>query len=227
MRAAPGRRPALGIVPLGSGNDFAFGAGVPLAPADAVRRLFAGTPAPVDVATVSDGTRTALWNNTLGIGFDARVNIRSRSLRGLHGFPMYFAAVLLTLAREHHPVTLTLTFDDEAPVERTVLMLTLANGPREGGGFRTTPVSRVDDGVLEFAMLGDVGRLTVLGLIPKILNGTHGASPHVTLGAFRRLRLDADRPLPIHLDGELWATPDDGVRRLDVTVVPAAIRLLR
>jgi diacylglycerol kinase family enzyme len=106
-------------------------------------------------------------------------------------------------------------------------MLTLANGPREGGGFRTTPASRVDDGVLEFAMLGNVGRLTVLRLIPKLLQGTHGTSPHVTLGAFRRLQIVADRPLPIHLDGEVWATPEIGVRQLEVAIAPAAIQLVR
>jgi YegS/Rv2252/BmrU family lipid kinase len=227
MRTEPARRPALGVVPIGSGNDFAFGAGVPLAPADAVQRLFAGAASAIDVASVRDGTRTEHWNNTLGIGFDARVNIRSRTIRGLHGFAMYFVAVLLTLAREHHPTTLTLTFDDEPPIERAALMLTLGNGPREGGGFQTTPASRVNDGVLEFAMLGDVGRLTLLGLIPKLLRGTHGTSRDVTLGSFRRLRLVADRPLPIHLDGELWARPEADVRQLEVAVVPAAIQLVR
>ena len=96
-----------------------------------------------------------------------------------------------------------------------------------GGGFLTTPASRVDDGLLEFAMVGPVGRLTLLALIPRLLRGTHGASPHVTLGSFRRLRLVADQALPIHLDGEVWATPETGVRQLEVAIVPAAIRLVR
>ena len=179
-------------MPIGSGNDFAFGAGVSIDVGESIGRIFTGTPRAVDVAVARDDHgRVAHWANTLGIGFDAKVNIMSRTIRGLHGFPMYLVAVFRTLAQDHEPATLRLRFDDGATTERRVSMLTLGNGPREGGGFRTTPAAAVDDGRLDFVLIEDVSRLEMFRLIPRLTKGTHGAERHVTLGSFRRLHLVA------------------------------------
>ena len=227
MRVGAAQRPSLGVVPVGSGNDFAYGASVPTDSAESIERIFTGKPKAIDVAVARDDhDRIEYWNNTLGIGFDAKVNIMSRTIRGLHGFPMYLVAVFRTLLQDHEPANLTLRFDDGPAIEHSVSMLTLGNGPREGGGFRTTPAARVDDGSLDFMMISHVSRITMLSLIPKLTNGTHGASRHVTLGSFRRLRLRADRALPIHADGELWSAYEANTRELEVEIVPGAIQLL-
>src|SRR5439155_18691748 len=132
MQVGAAERPRLGVVPIGSGNDFAFGAGVSIDVGESIGRIFTGTPRAVDVAVARDDHgRVAHWANTLGIGFDAKVNIMSRTIRGLHGFPMYLVAVFRTLAQDHEPATLRLRFDDGATTERRVSMLTLGNGPRE------------------------------------------------------------------------------------------------
>ncbi len=227
MRIAPPHRPRLGVAPIGSGNDFAFGAGVPLDAAEAMKRVFTGAAKAVDVGVIRDNNqRTEYWDNTVGIGFDGKINIMSRKIEGLYGFPMYLTAVLRTLVQDYESAQMKLWFDAQPVVERNVLMITLGNGPREGGGFLTTPASKMDDGQLDFMTISHMGRLAILGMLPKVMKGTHIYDKRVTVGAFCKLRLEADRALPIHTDGELWAPYEVNTRQVEIEIMPGAIELI-
>ncbi len=227
MRVALPHRPKLSVVPIGSGNDFAYGAGVPMDPAESMKRVFTGTARPIDIGVAHDNNhRTEYWDNSVGIGFDGKINIMSRKIDGLYGFPMYLTAVLRTIATDYESAQMKLTFDDGPTIERNVLMLTLGNGLREGGGFLTTPAAKVDDGQFDYVTVSHMGRVAILGLLPKVMNGTHGADKRVTLGTFRKLRLEADRALPIHTDGELWSPYEVNTRTVEVEIMAGAIQLL-
>jgi len=227
MRVAAPHRPKLAVVPIGSGNDFAFGAGVPMDPAEAMKRAFTGATKPVDIGVLHDNNnRTEYWDNSVGIGFDGKINIMSRKITGLYGFPMYLTAVLRTIFQDYESAQMKLWIDDQPVVERNVLMLTLGNGPREGGGFLTTPDAQVGDGHFDYVIVGHMGRIAILGLLPKVMNGTHGSDKRVTISAFRKLRLEADRALPIHTDGELWSPYEVNTRVVEVEIMAGAIQLL-
>ena len=227
MRVAPPHRPKLGVVPIGSGNDFAFGAGVSLDPNEAMKRVFTGTTKAVDIGSIRDNNnRLEYWNNTVGTGFDAKVNIMSRKMTSIYGFALYLTATLRTIAQDYESAQEKLIFDDGEPIERSVLMLTLGNGPREGGGFLTTPSSKVDDGTFEYAMIGHMGRAAILQLLPQVMQGTHGKSKRVTMGTFKKLRVEADRALPIHTDGELWSPYEVNTRWFEIEMSPGAVQLL-
>jgi diacylglycerol kinase family enzyme len=88
--------------------------------------------------------RFALFDNNLGIGFDAIVVIQTESITRVHGFLMYFVAVLRTIAFYYQTPHLTLDFDGEQ-VAQQVLFLAMGLGPRGGGGFFLTPDARHDD----------------------------------------------------------------------------------
>ncbi len=223
MRVPPEKRPVLGVVPLGSGNDFAYGVGLPSDPHEALPIALTAQPRTVDVMRVSDEHgREEFCDNTLGIGFDAIVTIRSHQLPVVRGFVMYLTAVLQTIALNHHPLHARLE-SDEAAWETDLLMLVVGNGPREGGGFLTTPDAKVDDGILHYVAIGGVSRPHMLQLVPKVMQGTHGGDPEVQMGALRRLHVETDRPMQIHLDGEIFAGFDSHVRQLDIEVIPQAL----
>ncbi len=226
MKIEAARRPRLGIVPLGSGNDFAPTAGIKADPQEAIRRVFNGAAKPVDVALMKDASgRSEYFNNTAGIGFDTAVNIRSRQIKGLHGFLMYFAATMQTIAMNFEAPHMQVTFDG-GTIDQPVLMLTLGNGPREGGGFMTTPASKIDDGLLDFVYIKKISQFRMLQLVPKVMNGSHVTDPDVKIETTTRLVLDADRALPIHTDGELFAPYEANVRHVEVNIVPGAIQLI-
>ncbi len=223
MRVEPARRPRLGIVPIGSGNDFAIAAGVPANPQEAVQRAFSGTERQVDVARICDGDgRAEYFDNTCGMGFDGAILIRTRKFKHIYGFLMYLTATLQTIAHDFAAPHLRVTYDG-GTLDQPILMLTVGNGPREGGGFITTPASRIDDGVLDFVYIQPVSKFRMLQLVPKVLAGTHVNEPDVHIGRATRLVLDSDRALPIHLDGELFAPFEANVRHVEIDVVPGAI----
>lgn len=225
MKLPPERRPILGVVPLGSGNDFARAAGIPPHPPEALRRALIGDPRPVDLGRVQDDLgRLEYFDNTLGIGFDGVVNLRSHRLPLLRGFLMYFIAVIQTILLNFEPMNLEIETDQER-IQTSALMLTLCNGPREGGGFHVAPEARIDDGILNYVLVSKVSRPMMFRLIPEFLNGTQARFPQVRLGAFRHLRLTSDRPLYIHADGEVFSGFGTRLHHLEVECLPGAIRV--
>ena len=226
MQVPAEQRPRLGIVPLGTGNDFAHAAGVKSQPAEALRQAYTGQPRRMDIGKLSDSLgRTEYADNAIGIGFDATVTIRSRQFTYLHGFPVYLLAVLQTILLNHDAPRMQVTTDREQWDER-MLMLVLCNGGREGGGFFVSPEALPDDGVLHYAAVRKVSRPMMLRLIPEVMNGTHGRFKQVRMGHFRHLELKADAPLVIHTDGEIFAGFGMDVRALSVEVIPGAIEVM-
>jgi len=220
------KRPRLAVVPIGSGNDFAHNVGVPSDHEQAMQRILTGSPRPVDIGRVTDGTgRAEYWDNTLGIGFDATVTIYSYQITRLQGFAMYLWAVIQTIVRNHDAPRMTIRTDRET-LDEAVLMLTVCNGPREGGGFRVAPAARPDDGVLDYAMIGKVSRPMMFRLIPEVMNGTHGRFRQVRLGTCRRLDLTAESPVTVHTDGEVFAGFTSKVSTLAIEVLPAALHVI-
>ncbi|MBI3760811.1 MAG: diacylglycerol kinase family lipid kinase [Chloroflexi bacterium] len=227
MKIAPAHRPVLGIVPIGSGNDFAGGVGVLRPAPEAARRVLAGEAKSVDVGVIRDEHgRVEYWDNACGIGFDAAVNLQSRTIKGLYGFAMYFAATLKTIALNYDAPHMKLKWDG-GEADKPILMLTVGNGPREGGGFQTTPDSKFDDGVLDFVTIDKVSRAMMLRLIPEVMSGKHGRFRQVMISRTTKLTLDADRPIPIHLDGEVFAHYESNVKHVEVEVIPGAIQLMQ
>ena len=219
-------RPALGVVPIGSGNDFAEYNGIPFQPEQALRQALSGQVRVLDMARVSDEHgRAEYFDNTIGIGFDAAVNIRARRITFIHGFPMYLLATLQTVAADFDCIPMEIQTDRESWSQPT-LMLTLGNGQREGGGFFVTPEARMDDGLLHYATIGKLSRLRMLRLIPEVMKGTHGRFKQFRLGSCRQMTVLAERPLCIHLDGEIFAGFDSDIHQLKVEALPSALRLV-
>jgi diacylglycerol kinase (ATP) len=220
------RRPRLGVIPMGSGNDFAFNIGMHKRPELALRQILDGKPRRIDIAHLSDNLgRSEYWNNTLGIGFDGTVAIRTRTIPVVRGFLMYLVAVLQTVILNHEAPRLNVVTDQES-WEDHKLMLVLCNGAREGGGFIVAPGASVDDGMLDYVTIGKVSRLMMLRLIPEVMKGTHTRFPQVKTGKFRKMEIQSDRPLYIHADGEIFAGFGTNLHQLVLEVVPGAIEVV-
>ncbi|HUH98936.1 MAG TPA: diacylglycerol kinase family protein [Anaerolineales bacterium] len=227
MQLPADRRPVLGIVPVGSGNDFAHAVGVPMESDHALDHALQGPPVTVDLGVMTDQHgRKEYFDNTIGIGFDTVVTIRAHKMPILRGFPMYFAAVLQTIFLNHEPIKMQIEADDKK-WEQSNLMLTLCNGPREGGGFMIAPEAKVDDGLLHYAMIVNVGRLMMLRIVPEVMKGTHGKFKEVTLGSCRKMKVVADRPMYIHADGEIYTSFGSNLRELTFEVLPNALKVVR
>lgn len=226
MQLSEDQRPRIGVVPMGSGNDFAYAAGIEGSPAEALRQVMSGNPKKYDIIRVEDNRgRVEYVDNTIGIGFDATVTIRSHRLPIIRGFLMYFTAVIQTIILNHDAALLDIETDQESWQEST-LMLVLGNGGREGGGFMVTPGAVPTDGIINYAAISKVSRAMMFRLVPEVMNGTHGRFKQVRTGQLKSMKLASDRPLFIHMDGEIFAGFGTDVRELTIDIIPGAIEVL-
>ena len=177
----------LGIIPIGSGNDLAYGLGIRESPEEAVDRLFTGQRRTLDLGRVTDDRgQSKVFQNNLGIGFDAIVVMRTETITRIQGFLMYLTAVLQTIAFYYATPYMELTFDGQ-PVNQRALFLYAGMGPRGGGGFLLTPEARWDDDLIDTCLVNPVSRLTMLYMLTRVMKGTHVTSPHVTMRKSREI----------------------------------------
>lgn len=225
VTAVAGTRTALGIVPLGSGNDNAAGLGLPADPRSAVDlivRHLEHQPegVPTDALRITGATGQSWAMGTVSCGIDAVVNEvanRMRWPRGQLRYPLALFRVLPTHRRPRYRVAA-----GDWLWEGTAVVVAASNVGRFGGGMRIAPTARPDDGLMDVAIGGDIGALRLLALFPRIYRGTHVTDPRVEVRRAGRVHISAAVPRSVFADGE-------PVGHLPVTVeaVPGAVRMLR
>ena len=228
MQVPADKRPMMGIVPIGSGNDFAYAMGITEDPAHALANALKGEKVQVvDIGLLSDENgRTEYFDNTIGIGFDAVVTIRSHKLPIVKGFLMYLTAVIQTIILNHNPAKMQIETESKK-WEQDVIMLTLCNGPREGGGFMLSPKSKNDDGIMEFLTVNKISRATMFRLVPEFLKGTHMRFKQIQMGEFKTFSLSSDLPLYIHADGEIYTSFGSNLHKASFEILPQALRVVK
>lgn len=215
----------MGVVPLGTGNDFAKMLGVPVGLA-AVSALAQTSVAHADygrvVWTGGEEAGSGYCFNGLGIGFDARVARAAARYKHLPGVAGYIAAVLETLVGWKAPHA-SIWLDGTQVFNAPLLLAAVGNGTTAGGGFVLTPQASIFDARLDACLIRGVPRRRILSLLPTALRGTHVHAPEVRMSTFTYLRLTSDVPVSIHADGEGLAAAAQAV---EVSLVPAGLPVL-
>lgn len=208
----------LGILPVGSANDFAESMGIDTDLHRAAQRLVRGYTRPADLGRVND----RYFDNNVGIGFEALVDIEAHKIKRLQGMPLYLIAVFRALVRFPFPVV-DLEWDEGRMTRKRILLISVGNGWRVGGGFLITPDAQPDDGVLDLCIADALPRWQILRLLPKVMRGTHRDEPAVYLTRSTRLLIESADPLPAHADGEiLW----EDAHRIEITVEPGRLQVV-
>jgi len=223
--ATPGSRPPLGLVPLGSGNDFARGLGIPLAPQDAIHALENARELTIDVGRITflgeTPARTAFWMNQSYVGFGARVVRRvSRGTR-----PADRKAYVRAALREvfHSPVHHYSLESDGRPTESSAAVnLLVTNGRFSGSGMLTSPRADPSDGAFDVVFVGPMGRIRLLRGLRRFQAGTHLSLPEVRTWRVKTLEVRGESPgEPVEADGDIV-----GQLPAAYEVLPGAIRVL-
>jgi len=209
----------LGLVPGGTGCDLAKSLGIP--PRDLLacaRIVLDGRSRAIDVGRVEDKH----FLNVVGFGYDVAVIEDSWTVKYLQGPPLYLYCALRQL-HTFEGFSVDMEVDGEKRGRQDLLMLVLANGRIFGGGFRIAPRAELGDGILDGSAFRNMGFLARLGVLVRLLQGTHEGSPQVAPARASRFRLRFDAPPAYETDGE-W----NRAKTADLTVetLPGALQVL-
>ncbi|MCC0099085.1 diacylglycerol kinase [Streptomyces flavotricini] len=226
LQALAGTLVPLGVVAVGTGNDFARATGLPVGEPAQAGRLAAGALKEgrireIDLGRVAGtGRRGETWYGTvLCSGFDSRVNDRGNRMRIPAGRFKYDLAILAELAA-FRPFPYRITLDDGPVIETEAALVAVGNGSSYGGGMRICADAVPDDGLFDVTVVGDCSRTTLLKVFPQVYKGKHLSHPKVTVHRAAKITLEA-AGITAYADGEPL-----GPLPVTAHCVPGALRLL-
>lgn len=215
LQAVAGTGVPLGILPAGTGNDFARCFDLPQRDAvAAAARIVHGSVRTVDLARIGE----RYFGCVLAAGFDALVNERANRMRWPRGQMRYNLATLAEL-RVFEPRHYVLELDG---VEKSVdaMVVAVGNGPSFGGGLRITHGAELDDGLLDVVVIGPLSRRELVRTYPKLFDGSHVTHPQYEHHRVRRVSV-ACAGIVGYADGERF-----GPLPLTVECVPGVAKVV-
>ena len=223
---SPDCLPPLAVLPVGTGNDFHRMVGADRSAETVAELLGEGEVERFDVGRVRWENGERVFVNLLGVGIDVDIlRCRTRFQR-LRGLIQYLAALLNAMVTFRAPeVEIDVGGSDGRRIRSGTTLSVITVGPSIGGGFMINPAARASDGKLDLCHCAAMGWLRLLSLVPRVIRGTHGESPLVTMCQIERavVRRPGGDPLWFEMDGELAPQP---ARELRVEVVPSALPVL-
>ncbi len=221
-----GAAAAFGVLPTGSGNDFASMIRVP-STLESAPEFFASEPVrPCDAGLVEwsdEGGRLSrgAFINSLGLGIEGAIAGRADRLSRIPGFLRYLVAAALEIPGYRSPCV-RLERDGARTAQRQ-LLISIGNGRRAGGGFLLHPRACIDDGWLELCRADPLPLHRLLRIVPSVFSGRHTRFEGVHAERCRSLCLSSDPPTPLHADGEMLSR---AAVQVSVSVLPAGLRLV-
>jgi len=225
---------ALGVIPLGTGNDFIKSIPPALSPGStrddwrlAIPRIASGKSTLVDVGRILGDNpahgqpHPQYFMNGTDIGFGARV---AQAVRGitLTGMPAYLLAVTQVL-KDYDLPRIKISLDDGTVCELNTTLSAVTNGRCFGSSFWLTPLADIQDGEFDVIIAQALGRAGILRILPQIMRGTHLHHPAVTFKHAKHVVIEAPKPMIVEADGEL---PFLQARRLDIQILPRRLRVM-
>jgi diacylglycerol kinase (ATP) len=216
---AAGAPVPLGIVPGGSGNDYAYETlHLPHDPLQAIELALSGEPLAMDVGRVNG----RYFFNSLGVGIDANIAAAAEDLKRipfLRGQALYWASSLRELIFHYDRCPeLSVVLDGQPDEGRVYAVVAVNIGPTAGGGFHINPGADPRDGYFDVCVIRKPPQLRALRLLPMIEKGTHVDQPEVKRARVRTVAMTSAKPVYAHLDGEVITAAS-----FDATILPGAL----
>lgn len=225
VNAVAGEGVTVGIVPVGSANDFIKTLHPQNNLHSGITHIFEAKSRTIDIGSVSYGTEHRYFINSLGIGFTGRIARSVKRTSWLKGELGYLYALFQVLF-EHRPLTMGIKITLEnsfLELHEPVFVFSVLNGKIEGGKFRIAPYAELSDGLLDVCILKAVPKHKFFRYAFKYLCGSHITDSQVIYCKAKAVEVMLEHPDVMHLDGEVY----DGIGgRITISVVSQGLSVL-
>ncbi len=216
---------ALGQIAVGTGNDFAYGMGIPGGIEVGCKILSEDYRRRTDVGIVRGGDYPdgRYFGNGVGIGFDAATGFVAAKIRWIRGLLLYLIAAIETVFVYYKAPTVRLDYEGKELTQPS-LMISIMNGRRMGGGFFFAPTGDPADGWFDMCIASSASKLRIFGLIPYFMQGRQATQKEVRMDRCRKVTATAvSGTLPVHCDGETVCFEG---KDLEIEILPAQIDVI-
>ena len=212
INGVPDFKIPFGMIPIGTGNDFARTCCVPHdSIEEAIQILLNHDVKNIDVGEVN-GRK---FVNVLGMGFEGQANWNGRKIDFIKGAFRYILAIIYTLiAYKRIPMKLTL---DKKILDDDIYLVSIGNGWNVGGGLQLTPKAKLDDGVFDICYVKKITRWRVITKFSKLSNGTIADLDEIEIFQAKHIKVESSEYIPFHFDGEIF---EKRIKKLDIKLHP-------
>ena len=190
---------ALGVIPFGTGNDFAKAAGIPKDVRKAAEIIAFRAPSNIDYIQLSGGLRSL---NAVGMGLDVAVLEKAYSGKKC-GRSKYMQALISCLFK-FKSLDFTVEYDGKTE-QHTGFIAALGNGKQIGGGIKLFPAAEISDGYLDLIIVDYISRSKLLGALLKLMRGKVNNIKEATVARVKSAKIIVDKPnFAIQAEGELY-----------------------
>lgn len=221
LRRARASPPSFGALLAGTGADLVRSVPSPRDPDQVAGWLTAGRFRRLDAARVATPTGHRYFINAADVGIGAEVVRRAAAGPAFAGGTLNFLGAAVASLMVHRNAEVRLRLDEGAVRQLRIRTIAVANGSYLGGGMRMAPQARIDDGMLEVVIIGDIGRLRGIRSLPLLYRGTHNRLAEVEFATARRVEVEGEIPIGVEADGELVGTTP-----AIFEILPGALRVL-
>ena len=190
---------ALGLIPAGTGNDFAAAANIPSEPEAAVELIVKGAPRYTEFMQLPRGVRGL---NVAGTGIDVEILRRCRASKWLRGKLQYLISLIISLIKfKNYDLAVRVNGRE---VRYKTLIACVGNGFRFGGGIRMCPQAVLGDNLLDFVAVDNVKKSRILPAFIKLMQGRILEEKFSRFERCDHIEIFSERPLTVQVDGELY-----------------------
>jgi diacylglycerol kinase (ATP) len=201
----PSSSAILGLIPFGTGNDFARAVGLRGSLEHMIKTLTSGASHAIDIGIISSASleKPKHFLVAAGMGFVAdTAKTVNDGVKKLTGPAAYVYGALATLKR-FKPESLTLTIDGQTIFEGEVTLISVSNVETTGGGIKIAPGSSPDDGLLNICVVEKVSKSKIILMLPRAFTGDHVNHPAVTMYTGKKIEIQTANACPLWIDGEV------------------------